>query len=132
MIETISFKDAVCIFAIKLPATDKCRSNHQICTDSCRYEIDHIIKPCRKSAKIHIFIIFVAKHGVHRIHSLVYKAKHRPADCSVKHRCNHSVRCIFSYRLNCRPCDTCRIKHRCISANNHGNSPSSCINSICL
>ena len=55
--------------------------------------------------------LFVAKHRIHRIHSLVYKAKHRPTDCRVKHRCNHSVRWIFSYRLNCRPCDAC---HRCV------------------
>lgn len=59
-----------------LPRKEACH-DHKQCRHAGWDEIYHIIQLCRKSSKIQVLFILISHHGIHGIHRLIGKSKHR-------------------------------------------------------
>ena len=118
MISPVTFVDLCRIFCIHSCKNSSC--HHQPSGDPGRDIIGHIIQLCRNTAEIKIFVIFISKHGIHGIDTLVQKHQRHPADSHIKHGGDHAVGCIFRNGFHGSLCHAGFRKLSGITAYDHG------------
>ena len=84
------------------------------------------------TAKIHILLIFIAEHRIHRINTLVEKTCRSSAKDHVQKRCCHSVGIIFRYGLHRRLDNALLCQVLGISSDNAGHHLPSGLKSFLL
>src|SRR5699024_1803155 len=105
---------------LSIHSDEERRSDHEQSCDPRRYEVEHIIHPCRKSSEIQIFLILISQHGIHRIVCLVQEPERRSSQKhEQKGRC-HSVGCIFRHRLHSCLGHPLISEILCIPSHDHG------------
>ena len=86
--------------ALGVIAGERRRHDPEQRRQTARDIVRHIVQLCRRTAKIEIFLVFVAQHTVHGVDGLVGQGQRRTAQQHIKQRRNDAVAGVLSHRLH--------------------------------
>ena len=96
---------------------------HQYPGDPGGDQVEQIVQPGRRPAKIEVFVVLVAHHGVHGVGGLVEHAQGRAADGQEEQRGDHPVGGVLRHRLHGGLGHPRLVQPVGVPAHDHGHGP---------
>ena len=107
------------VFAVKSKYI--CGKYHQQSRETGWNVVQHIIKLCGSAPEVYVFVICVAKHGIHCVCRLVEKSAHSAPKRHIEHGSGNSVGGVFRHGLHSRTDNSVTVKAFCVTADYHRN-----------